>query len=166
MEIKSRVWERHPVGQPTTCSIQGGETNERWTADIRDVSMAGIGLLFERRFEPGTVLDFAVPETAYGLPAFLAARVVHASALPGGQWLHGCVLLQPLNEVELQRFLGQGKPTSEPAPVPPPVVVPQPAPAPQAAPAARPIPPPAPALNAFVVDQVFASWFGRAQRNG
>ena len=145
MEIKSRVRERHAVGLSTTCQVQG-ETDQRGCpAQIRDVSQSGVGLVLERRFEPGTELDFEVPETAQNLPGRLPVRVVHASALPGGKWLHGCEFVRPLNDQELPRFLGQGKPQPEAAAL-------------GVKPAVRSAP-----LSAFLVDQVFATWFGRVQ---
>jgi hypothetical protein len=159
MEIKSRVCERHKVGLPTSCRFEGETTEESIPAEIRDVSTSGVGLLFERRFEPGAILSFLVPETAYNLPPFMNARVVHASALPGGQWLHGCAFVQALSEEELQRFLGQGKPAEEPVPAQPEPAQPEPAPL-------KPVLPPTLGLNALVVDQVFASWFGRVQGGG
>jgi PilZ domain-containing protein len=148
MEIKSRANERHAVGLPTSCQTQEGPRDGRWPAQIRDVSVSGVGLLLDRRFEPGTMLDFVLPDSAYDLPPSMPVRVVHASALPGGQWLLGCVFIKTLSEEELKRFLGQGKP------------------APQGDSPTKPAVPGGPMLNAFVVDQVFASWFGRAQAPG
>jgi hypothetical protein len=69
---------------------------------VRDVSLAGIGLLVDRRFAPGTMLVLT-PEQPNGRGALvLSARVVHATQRCGSEWLVGCLFARPLSDEALK----------------------------------------------------------------
>lgn len=107
---ENRAWERFPCGLSTTCqpvAARGG--NEfAWPAQIRDLSQGGMGIILNRRFEPGTGLAIEIPETDAYPGDTLLCRVVHATRCDG-KWLLGCSLVSPLSEEELERLLGMGQ---------------------------------------------------------
>ena len=105
MEIKSRVQQRHAWGLETSCGMIPGE-DRNWPTLVRDLSHGGVGLVLERRIEPDSDLAIEVPQADSNPADILRVRVIHATAIPGGQWLHGCVLVSPLSEDEIQRLLG------------------------------------------------------------
>jgi len=107
---ENRSWERFPCGLTTTCqpvAARGG-SEFAWPAQIRDLSQAGMGILLNRRFEPGTGLAIEVPETDAYPGDTLLCRVVHATRWDD-KWLLGCVLVSPLSEEEMERLLGMGQ---------------------------------------------------------
>jgi hypothetical protein len=110
-----RVWPRHPCDVPVHCQPAAARTDNdhTWPGTIRDVSQGGLGLVLQRRFEPGTVLFIELPGTD-SRP--LLARVVHAARLAQGSWLLGCTFSSKLSEDEVRRLLaargGQDRPAS------------------------------------------------------
>lgn len=81
-----------------------------WMAMVVDFSERGLGLLFHRHLEPGTVLAIELKGRRHGVSRILSVRVVHATAQADGNWLIGCELNMSLTEDEIQS-LRQG-PTS------------------------------------------------------
>jgi hypothetical protein len=71
-------------------------------AQVRDLSREGIGLVFTQRVERGTILSVELQSKSQRLPCFLLASVVHAEAVPGGNWLAGCRFARLLTEAEFQ----------------------------------------------------------------
>jgi hypothetical protein len=73
-----------------------------WTAEVKDVSSGGIGLLLKRRFEPGTILAVEPQGPTADTPCVLLVRVVHATRQADGVWLLGGRLITDLTEDEVQ----------------------------------------------------------------
>jgi hypothetical protein len=104
-EIKSRALERLAWGLETTCRLISGE-ERTLPALVRDLSSNGVGLVLDSYLQPGSELAIQIPPAHENMQAeHLHVRVVHAAALPGGQWLLGCSLTRPLSENERQRLL-------------------------------------------------------------
>src|ERR1043165_2571735 len=63
--VECRVRERRPCGLKTSCQpiAARGDKDVMWPATIRDISVASIGLVLGRRFEPGAGLAIEVPGT-------------------------------------------------------------------------------------------------------
>jgi serine/threonine protein kinase len=78
------------------CQSVGGEKYPRWRAYVRDVSAVGIGLLLNRRFEPGATLIVELQGKAR--PRHLLVRVVRMTKHASREWLLGCSFLSRLNE--------------------------------------------------------------------
>jgi hypothetical protein len=76
-----------------------------WRGELRDLSVGGLGLVLERRFEPGTVLAVALGGGASLTGRRLLARVVYARAQGGRRWLLGCAFLSRLSTDHLQSLL-------------------------------------------------------------
>ena len=101
-EIKSRVQERQAWGLETTCRLPPPEKRS-WPALARDLSMVGVGLVVDTYLETGSELIIEIPNSQ----DHLRVRIVHATALPGGQWLLGCRLAKALTEKEMQQLLAR-----------------------------------------------------------
>lgn len=106
-DVECRVWERHPCELRTSCQPIAARADKDflWPATVRDISVNGIGLVLARRFEPGVGLVIEVPGTAEIDSESLLARVVHATSLTRGLWLHGCIFPSPLSDDELCSLL-------------------------------------------------------------
>jgi hypothetical protein len=96
---------------------------EKWTpwthyetATVRDISCAGIGVLFHSQVVPGTALE--VELRGVSSPRWLHAQVVRANELDDGNWFLGCELYRQLGDEELQNVLRAG-PTDLSAPIDP-----------------------------------------------
>ena len=91
-----RAWVRFPTRSlKTSCravSPPGDETP--WLpAKVRDLSVNSIGLVLERRFEPGDLLTVELHGNGVASgPTQFRARVVHATADADGRWIIGCDL--------------------------------------------------------------------------
>jgi len=101
-EIKSRVQERWAWGLETTCRLPPPEKRS-WPAVVRALSLRGVGLVLDTYLETGSALIVEIPNSQ----DHLRVRIVHATALPGGQWLLGCSLGKALTEKELQKLLAR-----------------------------------------------------------
>src|SRR5580692_1103433 len=88
-----RVWERHACGLQTSCQPIAARADKDilWRATLRDVSATGVGMVLDRRFEPGAGLSIEIPGLGGGNT--LLAKVVHATGLPEGKWLLGCAFV-------------------------------------------------------------------------
>ncbi len=102
--VECRICERYPSEIDTSCQpIAARRDNDlTWPAKIRDISLAGIGLILERRFERGAALAIELPDPANDAPHTVFARVVHTTAWSGGSWLLGCKFLNPLGDETLE----------------------------------------------------------------
>src|SRR5438132_969821 len=85
-----RVYERYPSDLATQCQplAARGENDMKWQATVRDISLGGMGLILQRRFEPRTGLAIELPDSDDSLFTVFV-RVVHATAQAGGRWLLG-----------------------------------------------------------------------------
>src|SRR3954466_1422987 len=89
-----RLCHREALSQPRTAA-----RGRVWEATLRNISAQGIGFLIQHRCRPGTVLQIDLRSVS--CPRSLVARVTHAKA-EAGEWFHGCELLNPLTNEELQ----------------------------------------------------------------
>jgi hypothetical protein len=99
-----RVTVRYPSNLRASCEplAARGKTGTEWQGLVKDVSRSGLGLLLDRRFEVGTVLTIDLPLDPH-CSYMVLARVAHATAQPEGDWLVGCVLLDPAAGEQLVR---------------------------------------------------------------
>jgi hypothetical protein len=70
---------------------------------VKDVSLRGVALLVNRRFEPGTNLVLELGESVSHSVSVLA-RVVRVILQADGRWLVGAVFFREINEEELAAF--------------------------------------------------------------
>jgi hypothetical protein len=104
--VECGVYPRHASRLAADCQpIAARGANELWwPAQIRDVSLGGLGLVLRRRFEAGTGLVVELPEGSGGTFTVIA-RVVRVRAESGGVWLHGCTFVSTLSEDALATLL-------------------------------------------------------------
>lgn len=110
-----RATVRYAVNADTSCApLAARSEGPGWAARVRDISRNGLGLVLDRRFEPGTVItvDLAFGEDSSRM---LLACVVHSVASPEGSWIVGCKLVSPLTGDELARLGGAAASPKSPA---------------------------------------------------
>jgi hypothetical protein len=120
-KAECRVWERHSCELPSACQPLAARQDKdvSWQGQIRDISRGGLGLVLNRRFEPGTALVLELVFPGATEPQSLLIKVVHVRAMPGNQWVLGCSFLSRLSEERLQRMLGRDQAAQAPPPAPP-----------------------------------------------
>ena len=93
---------RSPCGRTVLFRPAGVPRPTAWPAVVRDLSPSGLGLMLDFPCPVGSVLVVwqAGPE---GQP--LLGRVVRLAAA-GRHWMHGCELARPLDDSEVQCWLG------------------------------------------------------------
>lgn len=117
MNARSNVQALRPIPPPRagnrrtqvrhTCSLAGEVEilecggHSKWPARSQDLSQEGIGLILERRFEPGTMLGLLVHGPDATAPFTAVIRVARVEARLAGQWLHGCQFPRNLEFAEL-----------------------------------------------------------------
>jgi hypothetical protein len=101
-----RAWVRYPSTPETPLSAIAEEDNIlSQKARLRDLSVAGAGLLVESGFAPGTLIDVILINTQdESTWKKLQARVVRNQPQAGGSLL-GCTFTQPLTADELKQFI-------------------------------------------------------------
>ncbi|HJT76557.1 MAG TPA: PilZ domain-containing protein [Gemmataceae bacterium] len=106
-----RAFPRYPVDWEVVCKALAAGQRDSWQARALNVSAGGLGVVLERRFERGTTLTVQLQHAPAEAPRTLLARVMHATRLPDGGWLHGLSLLRPLQEEQLRAWgVGPARP--------------------------------------------------------
>jgi hypothetical protein len=113
-----RVYERHSCGLASRCQPASsfGKENLKWSGTIDNVSIGGVGLTLERRFEKGTGLAIELPGSAGNGSYVVLAKVVHVMRNSNGLWTLGCKFVSELSEDEVQRLLPDTRNTAAPTP--------------------------------------------------
>jgi hypothetical protein len=96
-----RAAERYP-GTKVLCRLSRPERGAWLPAWVRDISVSGISLLAERRFEPGTLLVLQLENTQTKQAVRLEMVVVHTVPCPNDAWLHGGAFRKELGAQELR----------------------------------------------------------------
>jgi serine/threonine protein kinase len=105
-----RADPRFPSALEASCRpVRGGK--DQWLAEVQDISLTGIRLELERRFEPGAVLAIAVLEEQQETTAMWLATVRWVRMTASGRWSVGCAFTSPLSENDLNLLL-EGKTTT------------------------------------------------------
>jgi hypothetical protein len=74
---------------------------EAWSATVRDLSTGGMGIVINRRFEPGTLLIVELEDAEHTSSRSLLVRVVRAAQEARDCWFHGCAFTTKMTESEL-----------------------------------------------------------------
>lgn len=104
-EADWRGSERHFPGLRASCCLMSASGPDFWPAEVRDLSVHGIGLTVRRRFEPGTNLSVVLSNTAAGTVRTVFVRVVRVVNLAEGEWAIGAIFGVPLRNEDLQGLL-------------------------------------------------------------
>jgi serine/threonine protein kinase len=79
--------------------------SDQWSAMIQDISMTGVRLELNRRFETGTVLSLDVLSEQDAVASSLLMRVCWVRDAHEKKWSVGCAFHQPLSAGELDTLL-------------------------------------------------------------
>jgi len=88
-------------GPENSCRPITAMKKESWSAVVRDVSTGGVGILVNRRFEPGTLLSVELQDAEKTAARTLLVRVVRLTQQDKDHWLLGCAFTSKLSESEL-----------------------------------------------------------------
>jgi serine/threonine protein kinase len=97
-----RATVRYPSRLRGSSRAIGGEKGRWWAARVPDISAAGIHLLMERRFEPGSVLLVELHHEAGQPQRTVLVRVVRVKEQPGRKWSLGCVFDYCMSEADVK----------------------------------------------------------------
>lgn len=87
--LDRRAVERYPVNGDTFCPLVAPVAEHFGPAKIKDLSMAGVGLLTSRRVEPGALLAVTLSNPLRGILKTVLVRVTHSTPGPGGYHVGG-----------------------------------------------------------------------------
>jgi hypothetical protein len=81
--------------------VLASQGQEIWQAPVRDISSGGIGVLLDRRVDPGTLLAIELLNKSHHFWHLKLLRVIHAT--PQGQnWLVGSAFLKGFTDAEFK----------------------------------------------------------------
>jgi hypothetical protein len=86
----------------------------KWAATIHDISVCGIGMILQRRYEPGTGLTIELPDSESDTTYTVLARVVHVKKQRDGRWHLGCNFVSELSEEEVETLIQVARARSTP----------------------------------------------------
>lgn len=98
--VDRRATERFPVNADTSCPFVSPVVEGFGPVKVRDISMAGIGLLMSRRVEPGSLLAVTLTNPARGFSKTVLVRVSHTTQL-AGNFLVGGTFTVPITYQEM-----------------------------------------------------------------
>lgn len=100
--IERRNQPRHPVALPAVFQPVPGRLHQGgWRASILNISCDGLRLLSRRPFEPETLLAIEAHTAAGTVWGTLHAQVLYSLPQDQGQWMLGCLLVDPLDEEDV-----------------------------------------------------------------
>jgi hypothetical protein len=109
-----RVHTRHACRLNSLCKPVGRhQTGNPWKGWIEDVSVEGLKLTLNRRFEPGALLAVEVDVTKdelinvfhSAISRFFLAKVVRVVRRRDGKYTLGCLLVKKFNDEDLDHFI-------------------------------------------------------------
>jgi len=111
-----RVTTRRTCNFQTSCEPTSvrGDRDIKWAATINDISVGGIGMVLQRRYEPGTGLTIELPDSASDTTYTVLARVVHVKKQRDGRWHLGCNFVSELSEEEVETLIQVAQARSTP----------------------------------------------------
>jgi hypothetical protein len=84
-----------------SCRPITAPSREAWSAIVRDLSTSGIGIIVNRRFEPGTLLKVDLEDAEHTTSTTLLVRVARISQEDPTSWLLGCTFTTKMTESDL-----------------------------------------------------------------
>jgi serine/threonine protein kinase len=95
-----RANERYEVEVAGSCRAAG--TGRRWASAVMDISTTGMCVQVSRRFEPGSVLEFAILVDPNDSAINQLACVRWIKAVDSKAWLLGCEFAQEMSREDLE----------------------------------------------------------------
>jgi hypothetical protein len=103
-----RNWQRFACNVKATCLVVADPAQERWGAQVLNISPSGVGLLTTRPVEPGTLLSVDLESPHGTATRTMLACVVHVTPRTGGETALGCNFIRALSEDDLEALLENG----------------------------------------------------------
>jgi len=101
-ELERRQASRRSPNPAVSGTIRDPRTRHSWPTGICDISLMGVTLLADQRFENGQLLTLELWHDQRGWAREYLIEVRHADiCCPNDAWLHGCRFARPLREEEL-----------------------------------------------------------------
>jgi hypothetical protein len=90
----------------TSARIVAAVGDDFCLAKIRNISPGGVSLVVGRNFEQGSIVTIDLIETKTNrFSRSLQIEVRYSTEHPNGDWILGCMFLEPLTEDEVLTFL-------------------------------------------------------------
>ncbi len=90
----------------TSARIVAAVGDDFCLAKIRNISPGGVSLVVGRNFEQGSILTIDLIETKTNrFSRSIQIEVRYTTEHPNGDWILGCMFLEPLTDEEVQTFL-------------------------------------------------------------
>jgi hypothetical protein len=104
-ELDRRRESRYQFTEEPTIVFLAKPSFRPHEAGLRNVTSAGLALIAQRHFVPGTLLALRMPTTDPHFPEVRLAEVRHFSAEARGGWLLGCRFASGLSADEMLAWL-------------------------------------------------------------
>lgn len=101
-----RAWVRFPCDSQATYRPSSSSEIGEWQAQVTNVSPRGIGLVVSREFQPGTMLNIALPLDSHKCFRTVLACVIHVTRQENERWSLGCSFPSELSAEDLEAFGG------------------------------------------------------------
>jgi hypothetical protein len=98
---EKRTAIRHSCKLDSACRPAIAAIDVSWPTKVIDISRGGLGLLVERRFEPGSLLEVDLQSVVPHFKRTLLVRVQNLRKQPDGLWILGAIFPSPLSDEEL-----------------------------------------------------------------
>ena len=104
-EKEQREFERMSVNDGTACILASPVLEDFGPVRIKNLSLAGIGLITPQSLSVGLLLAVKIANPAKKISKTMLARVAHVTPQAGDTFLVGCVLDTPLTYEELCAYV-------------------------------------------------------------
>jgi hypothetical protein len=98
-----------PTSQEVSCQPVAATTAVQaetiWLGNFRNISLPGLSLLLDRRFEPGSLLLIELADKAKSGARYWSVRVVNVTPEVKRRWIMGCEFIHPLSEEALRALV-------------------------------------------------------------
>ena len=103
--VEERTQARYLCSVTISWRLLGAKEDKPWPGRVHDISRSGISVVINAQFKFGTILAVKLENGIGRLTRPILVRVVHTRKQTDGTWLHGCVFLSRLTDVELRLLL-------------------------------------------------------------
>ncbi|HEX3149350.1 MAG TPA: PilZ domain-containing protein [Gemmataceae bacterium] len=101
----ARAWVRHPARGIVEFRVLPGHDGPARTAQLVDLSPAGVGLIVDEKLEAGAAITVSMKRLDDKPDRPFLACVVYQTERPDGKWAVGCNFLHRLTESDLDELL-------------------------------------------------------------
>lgn len=96
-----RAADRFVPARPLSCQMTAVIREGQWAAQVRDLSMDGVGLVVNQPFAPGAVLGIDLANPTGRFVRFLLIRILHCKPEAEGIFILGGEFIGRLTQEEL-----------------------------------------------------------------